>query len=233
MISEIKYWHLRNHKLFSVLNKLQIEELCVIMNYKTCQKGDIIYFSNEAVKRIYFLKKGAIKIAEMDNKGNEVIKEMLQKGDLFGELAFDTAASTSEYAQAVSKEVVICSFKLEDFEKLLENYPSVALGYSKMVGFRFTKLKNNYSNLVFKDVKTRLIYFLIDWAEKEGVKKGDSYLLENYLTHQDIASLICSTRQTVTEIINEIDRTGLVAYSRKEISIKNLAQLRALTLKVE
>ena len=229
MNSEIKYWHLRNHKLFSVLNRSQIEELCVIVNYKTCQKGDIIYFSDDAVKRIYLLKKGAIKIAEMDSKGNEVIKEILEKGDLFGELTLDSGSSTAEYAQAVSKEVVICSFKLADFEKLLENYPSVALGFSKMVGFRFTKLKNNYSNLVFKDVKTRLIYFFIDWAEKDGVEKKGAYHLENYLTHQNLASLICSTRQTVTEILNELQRSGLIAYSRTEICIPNLEQLKLIT----
>ena len=116
-----------------------------------------------------------------------------------------------------------------DFEKLLENYPSVALGFSKMVGFRFTKLKNNYSNLVFKDVKTRLIYFFIDWAEKDGVEKKGAYHLENYLTHQNLASLICSTRQTVTEILNELQRSGLIAYSRTEICIPNLEQLKLIT----
>ncbi|TND05097.1 MAG: Crp/Fnr family transcriptional regulator [Bacteroidetes bacterium] len=225
MNTEIKYWHLRNHKLFSVLDNTQIEELCIIMSYKKAHKGEIIYFADEEVKRIYFLKKGTIKIAETGENGNEAIREILQQGDLFGEITLDQGNETPEYAQAMSKEVVICSFRLEDFEQLLEKYPSLALKFTKLVGFRFKRLKNSYSNLIFKDVRTRLIAFLKDWAEKEGIKNGTSVVLENFLTHQDLASLVCSTRQTVTQLMNELEDRGLIRYSRKEIVIPDLRHL--------
>ena len=97
MNSEVKFWHLRNHKLFSVLDNKQIEDLCVVLRFKTAQKGEIIYFSDQADKRIYFLKKGTIKIAEMDEKGNEIIKELLQQGDLFGEMNLEHGSQTPEF----------------------------------------------------------------------------------------------------------------------------------------
>lgn len=225
MVSENKYWHLRNHKLFSVLKNSQIEELCVIIKYKTAKKNEVIYFANDELKRIFFLKRGRIKIAEMDENGNEVIIDILQKGDLFGEISLDSENKNVEYAQAMSNDVVICSFKLEDFEALLEKYPSVALKYTKLVGFRFKRLENRYSNLVFKDVRTRLVGFLKDWAEREGKKDGNKIIIENYLTHQDIANLICSTRQTVTQLLNELEEAGMLNYSRKEITIPHLGNL--------
>ena len=229
MNSEVKFWHLRNHKLFSVLDNKQIEDLCVVLRFKTAQKGEIIYFSDQADKRIYFLKKGTIKIAEMDEKGNEIIKELLQQGDLFGEMNLEHGSQTPEFAQAVSKVVEICSFKMEDFEKMLESYPSVALGYTKMIGFRFTNLKNKYSNLVFKDVKSRLVAFLIDWAKKEGVTSGKEVVLENYLTHKDLANLICASRQTVTELLNELITDQILVYSRKVITIPDFSRLTSIT----
>ncbi len=221
---ENKYWHLRNHKLFSVLKNSQIEELCVIINYKKVKKNDVIYFANDELKRIFFLKRGRIKIAEMDESGNEIIIDILQSGDLFGELSLDSENKNTEYAQAMS-DVTICSFRLEDFESLMEHYPSVALKFTKFVGFRFKRLENRYSNLVFKDVKTRLIGFIKDWALREGKREGNKITLENYLTHQDIANLICSTRQTVTQLLNDLEHAGLLSYERKEIVVKDVNKL--------
>jgi CRP/FNR family transcriptional regulator, cyclic AMP receptor protein len=221
MNSEIKYWHLRNHKLFSVLNNRQIEELCVIIKYKKAHRNEIIYFSDEDVKRIYFLKKGRVKIVEPGENGQEVIKEILSQGDLFGEIALDHGKGTPEYAQAISSEVDICSFTLDHFERVLEKYPEIALKFTKLVGFRFKQLRNNYSNLVFKDVKARLRDYLKDWADREGEKQGLSVVMKNYLTHQDLASLVCSTRQTVNQILNEMVSDGEISYSRKEIRINN------------
>lgn len=219
MHSDIKYWHLRNHKLFSILSNSQIEELCVLVHYKKALKGEIIYFSEDLVRRIYFLKKGAIKIAEMDESGNEVIREILKPGDLFGELALDSSGESGEYAQAMTKEVYICSFLLDDFERLLQRYPAVALGFTKIVGFRLKRMKNNYMNLVFKDVRSRLLTFLREWIEKEGLAGTKSVKLENYLTHQDIAGLVCSSRQTVTQLLNELEQEGILIYSRREIVV--------------
>lgn len=226
MSSETKYWHLRNHKLFSAMSNKQIDELCVIVNYKKAHKGEIIYFADDNVKRIYLLKRGTVKIVEADDKGTEVIKEILQAGDLFGEITLDSGTDNHEYAQAVSKEVVICSFLLENFEHVLGEHPDIAFKFTKLIGFRFKKMRNSYSNLVFKDVKTRLSIFLKDWAEKEGVKNGSSVSIQNYLTHQEIASLVCSTRQTVTQLLNDLEAEGVLKYSRKEITIADTGKLR-------
>jgi CRP-like cAMP-binding protein len=122
-LGENKYWHLRNHKLFSVLKNSQIEELCIITHYRKAKKNDFIYFADDELKRIFFLKRGRIKIAETNESGNEIV-------------------------------------------------------------------------------------------------------LENYLTHQDMAALICSTRQTVTELLNSFEHEGLLTYGRKEIIIHNIRKLK-------
>ena len=226
MNNEIKYWYLRDHKLFWVLSNEQIKQLCLISNYKKAKKGEIIYFADTDTPMIFLLKKGNIKIAEVDENGNECIKEIIQKGDLFGELSLDTSTSSNEYAEVLTSEVAICGFLLTDFEKLMERYPDLAMSYLKIVGFKFKRLKNNYSNLVFKDAKSRLIHFLKEWAVKEGKIEGNQATIPNYLTQQDIAHIICTTRQTATHLLKEFEIKGLLVYNRKEIVIPDMNNLK-------
>jgi CRP-like cAMP-binding protein len=225
MYEELKYWYLRDHKLFRTLSFAQIKQLCIIVGFKKASKGEIIYFSNSEVPRIFLLKKGAIKIVSVDEEGNETIKDIIQKGDLFGELTLESDLQVNEYATALTDEVAICSFLLSDFENLMLKNPNLALSYTKFVGWKMKRLKNNYANLISKDAKTRLLTFIREWADKEGVFDENKVIIENYLTQNDIAQIICTSRQTATVLLNELEESGLISYNRKEISIPDIRKL--------
>lgn len=225
MYEDLKYWYLRDHKLFRTLSFAQIRQLCIITGFKKVNKGEIIYFSSSDVPRIFLLKKGNIKIVAVDEEGNETIKDIIQKGDLFGELTLENDSESNEYAKVLSDDVVICSFLMSDFEDLLLKNPSLALSYTKFVGLKMKRIKNSYANLVSKDAKTRLYQFLKDWAEKEGKQEGNKVTLENYLTQTDIAQIICTSRQTATQLLNEMESRGMLLYNRREIIITDVTQL--------
>ena len=225
MYEDLKYWYLRDHKLFRTLSFAQIRQLCIITGFKKANKGEIIYFSSSDVPRIFLLKKGNIKIVAVDEEGNETIKDIIQKGDLFGELTLENDKLSNEYAKVLSDDVVICSFLMSDFEDLLLKNPSLALSYTKFVGLKMKRIKNSYANLVSKDAKTRLYQFLKDWAEKEGKQEGNKITLENYLTQTDIAQIICTSRQTATQLLNEMESQGMLLYNRREIIITDVTQL--------
>ncbi|WP_338646270.1 Crp/Fnr family transcriptional regulator [Flavobacterium sp. KS-LB2] len=225
MYEDLKYWYLRDHKLFRTLSFGQIRQLCIITGFKKAQKGEIIYFSSSDLPRIFLLKKGNIKIVAVDEDGNETIKDIIQKGDLFGELTLEADSQSNEYAKVLSDDVAICSFLMSDFEDLLLRNPSLALSYTKFVGLKMKRIKNSYSNLISKDAKTRLFQFLKDWAEKEGVRTENTVVIENYLTQNDMAQIICTSRQTATQLLNEMEANGTLIYSRKEIIITDISKL--------
>lgn len=225
MYEDLKYWYLRDHKLFRTLSFGQIRQLCIITGFKKAQKGEIIYFSSSDLPRIFLLKKGNIKIVAVDEDGNETIKDIIQKGDLFGELTLESDSQSNEYAKVLSDDVAICSFLMSDFEDLLLRNPSLALSYTKFVGLKMKRIKNRYSNLISKDAKTRLFQFLKDWAEKEGVRTENTVVIENYLTQNDMAQIICTSRQTATQLLNEMEANGTLIYSRKEIIITDISKL--------
>jgi CRP-like cAMP-binding protein len=225
MYEELKYWYLRDHKLFWTLSMSQIKQLCIITGFKKAKKGDIIYFSSSDVPRVFLLKKGNIKIVAVDEDGNETIKDIIQKGDLFGELTLENDVNSNEYAKALTDEIIICSFLLSDFEDLLLHNPSLALSYTKFVGLKMKRIKNSYANLISKDAKTRLYQFLKDWAEREGKRTENRVVIENYLTQNDMAQIICTSRQTATQLLNEMETKGLLYYNRKEIIIEDITKL--------
>lgn len=225
---ETRYWFLRDHQLFRHLDSVELRQICLITNFKSAKKSEIIYFAHDEQNRVYFLKKGIIKIVEMDADGNETVKEVIQKGDLFGQISSEDA-EIDEYAVALSDTVTVCSFRIEDFESVIQQNPSLAVKYTKLIGLRFRRLENRYSNLMFKDVRTRLLIFLEEWAQKEGVATEEGIVLKNYLTHQDIAGLICSTRQTVSQLFSDLKQHGLLDYNRSTVVIPNIQQLKSLT----
>lgn len=223
MYEDLKYWYLRDHKLFWTLSMSQIKQLCIITGFKKANKGEIIYFSTSDLPRIFLLKKRNIKIVTVDEEGNETIKEILQKGDLFGELTLEKDNQSNEYAKVLSNDVAICSFLMSDFENLLLQNPNLALSYTKFVGLKMKRIRNSYANLISKDAKTRLYQFLKDWAEKEGKRTENKVILENYLTQNDIAQIICTSRQTATLLLNEMEENGFMHYGRKEIIIPDIS----------
>ena len=81
---EVVYWYLRHHNLFEQMSDIEYKDLCVISGYKTARKNEVIYMTHETVKRLYFLKKGVVKIAGVDMDGNEITKDVIQEGDIFG-----------------------------------------------------------------------------------------------------------------------------------------------------
>ena len=192
-------------------------------------KGEYIYFEAYNHNQVYFVKEGTIKIGYIDDDGNEKIKEIIQKGELFGQFSLERKNLHGEFAQAYKHDVSICAFTIEDFEKLLKNRPDLALKYSKQVGAKLRNIENRLVNLLNKDVKTRLIHFLWQLVEQNLVETTvEGFCIPNYLTHEDIASLIGSSRQTVTTMINELETEGILSYNRQEICFLDVKKLQKL-----
>lgn len=227
MSDELKYWYLRDHRLFRVLSFGQIRELCIITGFRKGTKGDVIQLSDSELPRIYLLKKGTIKIVSLADDGSETVRDIIRKGDLFGELDLEGSGRGSEYAKVLSEEVIICSFLMSDFENLMLRFPDLALSYTKFVGLKMKRIRNNYTNLISKDARTRMLLFLDDWAERDGKVEGRDTVIPNYLTQQDIAQLICTSRQTAVQLLSELESEGFLRYSRGEIRLleRNFAQM--------
>jgi CRP/FNR family transcriptional regulator len=218
---------LRNYDLWCHLNEEEYKELNIEHHFIEVPKGEYIYFEAQHHNKIYFVKEGYIKIGYIDSEGNERIKEIIQKGELFGQFTLDRDSLQGEFAQAYRQPVSLCAFNIEEFEKLLKKRPDLALSFSKQVGAKLRNIENRLVNLLNKDVKTRLLHFLWQLVEQRlGKDTPEGFCIPNYLTHEDIANLIGSTRQTVTTMINELESEKILSYDRHQICFLDVKKLK-------
>jgi CRP/FNR family transcriptional regulator len=217
MYTEIKYLYLKQHSLTTGLTDAQILEMTNTVKVKNVKKGESVYMDDGFESRIYLLVKGKIKISEVDDRGDELIKEILTATEMFGDLSLDGSISDDEFAESLTENTVICSYRSSEFKELMQVNPVLAMNFIQEVSSKLRRLESRHSNLVFKDAKSRLISFFRDWAIREGKKEGDKIKLNNYLTHNDIAGIISTSRQSVTTLLNELKEGGMIFYDRKHI----------------
>lgn len=228
MSAELKYWYLHDHKLFRNLSFSEIDQLCILKRFKKSRFNEIIELPYSDKERIFLLKQGTLKLIRINSEGEEVVIDIIQKGDLFGELNLEKSEDADEYLNVVSNEAILCTFLKENLELLIQRKPEFALNYIKFIGFNFKKIQNSYKNIFFKDARTRLLLLIIMMIEKEGLN-SEPYELPNYLTQKDIAQLICTTRQTVITLIKSLEDEGLIRYTQKKIEIPNIQKIKNLT----
>jgi len=218
---------LKNYDIFSTLSDEECEEMHLAYNVVDAKKGDYIYFESQYLNKLFFIKDGYIKIGYINNNGEEIIKEILQGGEMFGQFSLERNCLNGEFAQAYKSDVSLCSFTIDNFRTILQKNTSVAIGYTQKVGNRLRKMENRFLNMMHADVKTRLLRFFCDMIETNNESIiGNTVLMKNFLTHDDIARLIGSTRQTVTTTFNEPAMKKLVSITKRQIYIADIKAVK-------
>ncbi len=229
MTTDKKMLLIRNYDLWGHLSDADYEELDFVHRYIEAKKGEYIYFEAFNHNKLYFIKEGYIRIGFIDEEGNEVIKEIIQQGELFGQFTLEKNNLNGEFAQAYKADVSLCAFNIEDFEKLLRRKPEIALKYTKQVGNKLRFIQNRLLNLLNKDVKARLLNFFWQLSQMNlADATAEGFCIPNYLTHEDIAHLVGSSRQTVTTTINELAVEKILSYNRQQICFPDVKKLQKL-----
>lgn len=221
MTSELKYVYLKNHPLFAHVAEQKISEAAEVMKIRNVYRGETLSYGDGGFSKIYLLIQGKVKIAELNESSNELIKDIITAPDIFGDLSMEGHPPMDEYAEALTANTLVCVFNVSDFKKMLQDNPMIAFAYANMVNKKLSRLEDRHSDLVFLDTKARLIRFIKNWAHTDGNKMGDKIILNNYLTHTDIANVIATSRQSVNVLLNELRDCGLLYYNRKKIELNN------------
>ena len=86
-------------------------------------------------------------------------------------------------------------------QRLMESHADVSLGITKMIGLRRRRIERRLKNLLYLSNRERLIYLLLELAEQYGLAGSAGINLGIKLSHQDLANIIGSTRETVTVVL--------------------------------
>jgi CRP/FNR family transcriptional regulator len=218
---EPKHFYLKTFSLANNLTEIQLTELSNSFSQKEAKKSQVVYAKGYD-KKVFLLVSGKVKISEINASGDEMIKELVLPGDLFGDVMLSNEGPNYEYAEVISERAIYFVIGLEQLTFMMKSNHTLTMNYMAKVNEKFKNLENRYVNMVSKDVKSRLIYCFKEWARKEGKSNGENVVIKNSLTHNDLANLISTSRQTVTVILNELKEAGAIRYNRKEIEFMPL-----------
>lgn len=225
MKSDNKTAFLEAFPLFSLLSADEKAQLGAMMEHRVKPKYSFIYLPDDPSDVMYFLAKGTIKIGTHSADGKEVIKSLIHPLAMFGELGLIGEESRKDFAQALKEDVHMYVVKVSDFKKLMRNNFELCNQVMMLFGSRLMKAENKLESLIFKDARTRIIEFIKESVNKRGRRVGYEMLLKHSLTHQDIANITCTSRQTVTLVLNELKKSDLIYFNRGKILVRDMARL--------
>ena len=221
---------LRKCSLWADLSEEEYKALDVQDNYKEVRKGEYVYFEAYNHNVIYFIKKGHILLGKIDDDGTVITKDVLKPGDFFGQFILEKNSLDGEFAQAIKSDISLCSFTIEKFIQLLKKNPTLSVKFSKLVGLRMRKFENRFLNIIQKNTRERLLLFMHDLlAEQRGNRPvlGDTIVISNYLTQDEIARLIGSSRQNVTTLFSQLKEEGILDYEGKTVKYHQVSKFFA------
>lgn len=192
--------------------------------HKTFKKGDYIYLPDEHSDRIYFITEGQVKIGSYGDSGKEITKALLAPGEVFGELSIVGEEKRRDFAFAM-ENTEVCVLSATDVKSLMRNHNGLSIFLMKMMGSRMLEMEQRLESLVFKDSRTRIVEFLRDLAIKRGQRVGYETVVRRFMTHQEIANLTATSRQTVTTILNELRNKNILTFDRRRLLIRDLEKL--------
>jgi CRP/FNR family cyclic AMP-dependent transcriptional regulator len=227
-MAESKLWYFEQFDIFDELNEEQLEQLGALAHLHQCYRKEIIYFEDTHSDTIYLCKEGRVKITKVDPSGKETTLYIVQPGQIFGELALVDEDRRTHRAEALDSEVLICSFLRASLQEFLAQCPQLTRKVYKSIGERMHKVEQKLADMVFKGSEERIIRFLIEIGS-ENMKPGvDEAYIRPFFTHEELAYLTATSRQTVTSLLNKLKDQELLSYHYKKMYIKDFSRLKGL-----
>ena len=213
-------------KVLSNLTPEQREELLRDAVPRTCARNSMVFAPWDPCDVIYYLVSGSVKIYDVTNDGREILFRICEAGTFFGFSAIFGGQTRLVFATAQTASKLL-SVKRTTFERFITQYPQLSMAVIHMLGTRLRQAHAAIAEFVAGDVRSRLAQILLKFSETSC--ENGAVVVRNKLTHQDLANMIGATRTTVTKIVNEWKRQGLLDTAHREFVILDRDVLQELT----
>ncbi len=192
----------------------RVTRLCAERRYR---KGVTIFSKGDTADSLYIVKNGKVRILSLSDKGTETIVHILKQGAVFGELLlseekrpFTAVAGTEAMVTVISKGSLV---------ELLTSIPTVSKNFIRLLSRRLAKVEREFGNFGHTWSYHRLSKVLLDLCEEHGQETPKGTVISLRLTHEDLANLIGTTRETVTTQMNRFRRMKLVSREGRNIIV--------------
>lgn len=219
-----KYWYLKKCSLFSRLSPDQIQQVEASSFSREFSRGDAVYLPSDMSDSVLLLARGRVRICHTTSEGKQAILNFIEPGEMFGELSLFTPNRREEHAEAMEKSLVVL-IPRETMHGLMARYPQISFSLTRLYGLRLRRMERRLKSLLYRSSRERLIHLLLELAEKYGQQTDAGLLINLRISHQDMASAIGATRETVTITLGELQSDGLIRIQRRQILLLQVDHL--------
>jgi CRP-like cAMP-binding protein len=220
-------WYLKKIPLLADLGHEVLMRLVEKVQLTEVRRRRVVYLPGDPGTSIFFVNGGRVKISKVTRDGKELTLAYRGPGDVFGELVLIDGGPREEMAEAM-ENALISEIDRAEFEKLVQKEGIIGFRLTKIVAQRRRDVENKIEQLIFKDVNAKLAELLLRLAAEYGVDDSRGTLVSLKITHQEMANLIGSTRETVSLTLSQFKRKGLIQTEGRKVILADREGLRAL-----
>lgn len=213
-----KVWYLRQNRLFREATEEGIVAYEHLFTMCEMPRGTLVFDCGDSERVIYFVKRGTVRIVRETPDGKDVTVALLGAGDLFGEESLFNAKARTTHAVVVD-DALLCTSRAEDLFALLSRDPALALNVAKVLSERLDDAQSTMEDLAYARVGDRIEHLYHKLAVEHGVPVKGGLRVDVRLTHADVASLVGSTRETVSVEIAKLVDAGRLKHAGRAIVV--------------
>lgn len=187
------------------------------------EEKSYVYMANETARHVFEVLSGRVKIVIKEGK-KEIIKKIARPGDMIGLCGLGKTHEYCEEAMTLTS-VELIKYHISTVEASLKKDPKLSFQFNQFMIDELHVMDQRIRSMAFENARERVVNCLLHLVEKEGERLGYEYLIRNALTHQELAGLTATSRQTVTSVLNELKDQGLIKFNRQRILINDLSSL--------
>jgi CRP/FNR family cyclic AMP-dependent transcriptional regulator len=203
------------------LGRAEWEDPLVHLSYKDLieyRRGQIIFDENQGSRGIRLLVQGKVRVCRPSVEGVEVVIDIYQANELFGESGFLGAAGRGERATALLRSQVMF-WDAAEIEQAIESRPQLGVALMRLLARRCADICSRLEGFAAEKTHQRVVRSLLHFAERFGTRSEDGAVHIPPMTHQLISEYVGTSREIVTFNMNQLRRQGYLRYSRKGIDL--------------
>lgn len=206
--------------VFKDIPKKSVQLLDKRIMKKAYKKGNQIISEYENAKGVFFVHSGIVKLSKQDEQGNEVIVCIKKKGEIFAEAClFNQPEQLYPATARMVQEGVVYFLNTEDLETELMRSPEMAVQIIRYMSEQLRDMTSILRDIALLDVYTKTIKTLERLAAKFGANHCNRMHIEIPLTVQEFASLVGTSRESVSRVFSKLKKDEVIDIQGKKIVI--------------
>ena len=215
------------NQILNELDRRELGELCALGQVERFAKGGIIFDKGDPGDRLYAVLTGQVGINSISTDGKELILNIIDPGEIFGEVAVIDGGDRT--AGAVAMQVTeLLRIRRSEFLTFLERHPKLSIRLLVVLCERLRRTTDAIEDTVFLDIPRRLAKRLLSLMERHGEPCVEGIRISVKLSQEDLGHMLGATRESINKGVRALQRFGAISYDGGHLVIKNVELLEDL-----